>query len=169
MEINIRKGNIEDAGQLIKHIQVVLNESNFMLTSPDEYHSSIEKQEKWLKEFDKEGHILLVAEVGDSIIGALDFELCSRKRISHVGYLSISIQEEYCNKGIGHLLMDELLNYAKQHPKIEKVCLEVFSHNERAIHFYKKLGFKEEGRKVKFVKFDEGNYVDEIEMYLFVN
>ncbi|MBD8067579.1 GNAT family N-acetyltransferase [Bacillus sp. PS06] len=168
MEIRIRKGKIDDAVQLIKHLQIVLGESNFMLTAPEEYHASIEKQEKWLKEFEKDGHLLLVAEVGNSIIGMLDFERCNKKRISHVGYLSISIQEEYCNQGIGHKLMVELLEYAKEHPDIEKVCLEVFSHNERAIHFYKKLGFKEEGRKVRFVRFEDGTYVDEIEMYTFV-
>ncbi|WP_078548188.1 GNAT family N-acetyltransferase [Litchfieldia alkalitelluris] len=168
MDLKIRKAETNDAVSLINHTLIVLKESTYMLTTPEEFSTNVEKQVKRIESYQQEGNLLLVAEVDGRIIGTLDFELCSKKRISHIGYLSISIQEEYCNSGIGRKLMEELINFAKKHPKIEKVCLEVFSHNERAIHFYKKLGFKEEGRKIKFVKFDDGVYSDEIEMYLFV-
>lgn len=168
MKVLIRRGTPKDAGQLIDHLTKVLKESNFMLTTPTEFSPTIEEQVKWIVEHQKEGNLLLVAEVNGTIVGSLDFEQSRRERLSHLGYFSISIQEEYCNQGIGRQMISELLEFAKDHPVIEKVCLEVFSHNERAITLYQKLGFKEEGRKVKFVKFSDDDYKDEVEMYQFV-
>lgn len=80
----------------------------------------------------------------------------------------MSIQEKYTNNGIGSLLMNELLKWAKKDHKVEKIYLEVFANNDRAIHLYQKLGFLEEGRKKKHVKQGTAEYVDEIIMSQFV-
>jgi RimJ/RimL family protein N-acetyltransferase len=168
MGINIRPARKEDALQLIEHTKIVLNESTYMLTSPEEFNTSMEDEEKWIEEHSKPGNIIIVAEKDGKIVGNLNFKTSKRKRLSHLGYFGISIQESYCNKGIGSILMSYLLDWAQEEPGLEKVCLEVFSHNHRAIHLYKKFGFQEEGRKVKFVKFSDTHYEDEIIMYKFV-
>ena len=50
---------------------------------------------------------------------------------------------------------------------IEKLNLEVFSTNTGAIELYRKLGFREEGRKIRQFKiFDE--YADDVLMTLFL-
>jgi len=41
--------------------------------------------------------------------------------------------------------------------------------NARAIHVYKKLGFKEEGRFQKQLKVEDGTYVDDVMMSLFLH
>ena len=51
---------------------------------------------------------------------------------------------------------------------IEKLTLEVFVTNEAAIRLYRKMGFLEEGRRVRHVKIADGKYVDVIVMYVFV-
>jgi ribosomal protein S18 acetylase RimI-like enzyme len=48
------------------------------------------------------------------------------------------------------------------------VSLGVFSTNQRAISLYKKMGFVEEGRKIKEFKMSEREYVDDIIMYKMV-
>ncbi|MBP1940711.1 GNAT family N-acetyltransferase [Cytobacillus luteolus] len=168
MDIKIRTAVIEDASQIIEHTRGVIEESTFMLTAPEEYNPTIEKEEEWIRDHLKDGNYLLVAEKSEKIIAVMNFHRSKRSRLSHLGYFSISIQEAYCNMGIGRKLIEELLSWAEQQNDLEKVCLEVFSHNERAIHLYKKLGFIEEGRKVKFVKFTDDFYADEILMYRFV-
>ncbi len=168
VDYKIRPAIIGDASHIIEHTRIVIKESTFMLTAPEEFNPTLEKQEQWIRDHLSDGNYLLIAEKDEKIIAVLDFHRSKRSRLSHLGYFSISIQEAYCNMGIGRKLIEELLSWAKQRNDLEKVCLEVFSHNERAIHLYKKLGFIEEGRKVKFVKFTEDFYADEILMYQFV-
>ncbi|QOR67524.1 GNAT family N-acetyltransferase [Cytobacillus suaedae] len=168
MDFKIRTAVIEDASHIIEHKRVVLGESTFMLTAPEEFNPTLEEKEQWLRDHLNDGNYLLVAEKDEKIIAVMDFRRSKRSRLSHLGYFSISIQEAYCNMGIGRKLIEGLISWAEQRNDLEKVCLEVFSHNERAIHLYKKLGFIEEGRKVKFVKFTEDFYADEILMYRFV-
>ncbi|WP_449539418.1 N-acetyltransferase family protein [Ferdinandcohnia sp. Marseille-Q9671] len=168
MEVKIRHVTKEDAAHLLEHTKKVINESTFLLTSPDEFTLTVDQEEEWIENHSNQGNLLIVAEIDGRIIGNLNFQTKKHKRLSHIGYFGISIQEEYCNRGIGRSLLTYLLQWAKLEPGLEKVCLEVFSHNDRAIHLYKKLGFQEEGRKVKFVKLSESEYADEILMYKFV-
>lgn len=164
----LRKGEPADAEQILRHTKKVLAESSFLLTTPEEFTNNYEQQIEWINSHNEPGHLLLVAEKDGEIIGLLNFARKQRKRIAHLGYFGISIQADYCNLGIGRKMIEYLLGWAKQEPGIEKVCLEVFSHNTRAIHLYKKLGFIEEGRKKDFIKYEDGTYVDEVLMYQFV-
>jgi RimJ/RimL family protein N-acetyltransferase len=164
----IRKGLESDAEQLILHTQKVLEESShFLGTSLEEYHPTIEEEKAWIHSHNQHG-ILLVVEDNGSIVGTLDFRLSTSKKFRHKGFFGMSIQEAYTNKGIGASLIKSLIEWAKEDIRVEKISLEVFSNNERAIHLYSKLGFKEEGRLVKNAKLGPNEYVDDIIMSLFV-
>ncbi len=80
----------------------------------------------------------------------------------------MSIQEPYTDQGIGSSLLQHLLEWAKKDERVEKVSLEVFSNNKRALHLYEKFGFIEEGRRKKNAKLRPGYYVDDIYMSQFV-
>lgn len=64
--------------------------------------------------------------------------------------------------------MDAPIEWASAHPVIEKIGLGVFSNNAGAINLYKKLGFVEEGRRVREIKIGTDDYVDSILMYKLV-
>lgn len=168
MGITIREIKLEDAPKLLQHTQLVFTQSTFLLTTPEEFTLTIERQRDWIEEQSKIGNYMLVAEDNGKIIGFLNASRSQRKRVSHNCMFGISIQKEYWNKGIGRKMIMKMLQWAESHPQIEKVLLEVFAHNERAIHLYQSLGFIEEGRKKKHIKFDDGTYVDEIIMSIFV-
>jgi ribosomal protein S18 acetylase RimI-like enzyme len=51
---------------------------------------------------------------------------------------------------------------------IDKLRLEVFTTNERALHLYRAVGFQEEGRLVKQVKMEDGCMIDLLLMSKFV-
>ena len=67
-----------------------------------------------------------------------------------------------------YALLVALITWAEQHPVLEKVCLQVFATNTRAIALYTSLGFKEEGRQRRDVKLETGVYVDVFLMAKFV-
>jgi len=98
----------------------------------------------------------------------LNLENDSRKRLAHVGSLAMSVQPKSRKKGVGTALLQSVMDWAKENPVIEKVTLEVFATNQPAIGLYKKIGFLEEGQKIRGVKITDAKYVDLIVMYRFV-
>ena len=50
-------------------------------------------------------------------------------------------------QGYGSDAMRLILRYAFAELNLDRVTLSVFEYNERAIHTYRKLGFREEGRQ----------------------
>lgn len=166
--IIIRKANESDAEQIIQHTKKVLEESShFLGTSLEEFNPTIEEEKSWLNSHNLQG-LILVAEINKTIFGMLNFRLSTSKKFSHKGSFGMSIQEAYTNKGIGSALIKELIKWAKDDGRVEKISLEVFSNNERAIHLYKKLGFTEEGRLNKNAKLGPNEYVDDILMSIFI-
>lgn len=164
----IREARIEDAEALLKHAVKVYGEGRNLLTAPEEFNVTLEQEVQWLKDNMEKGHLTLVAEQESTIVGMLNATKGTRKRVKHICMFGISIQDDYCNNGLGSKMIQRLLEWAKEDKDIEKVCLEVFAHNERAIHVYEKLGFRVEGRKERHVKFEDGTYSDELIMGQFV-
>ena len=164
----IRNATVRDATEIIEHTIKVLKENSTVLgTTLDEFAITTEQEEDWIKLHNQQG-ILLVTEINKNIIGILSFRLSLRQKYKHQGTFGMSIQQSYTNKGIGSSLLIRLLEWAKGDNRVEKISLEVFSNNKRAIHLYTKHGFSEEGRRKRHVKLGPNEYVDEILMCKFV-
>jgi RimJ/RimL family protein N-acetyltransferase len=165
----IRTAVPDDAQALLEYVHVIFVEDLYNVTTLDEFKKTVEEERKWLKaHYDEPAHIALVAEVNGSLVGFLGFENGSRKRLAHQGTLHMSVQPQFRGKGIGTALLQSLIDWAEENPTIEKLCLVVFATNKPAIGLYKKLGFLEEGHRVRQVKIADGKYVDVILMYKFV-
>lgn len=110
----------------------------------------------------------LVLENDGAIVGHAIVEPHKLESTSHVVFLTIAIHEGHQGKGLGKVLMNHIIDWAKSHPKIEKFELQVRSTNERAIGLYQKLGFVEEGRKTKRVKYGPNDYADDVYMAMWM-
>jgi len=62
-------------------------------------------------------------------------------------YIGADISEEFSGNGIATESYKKFIPFIFDRYKLNKISLEVLSTNERAIHLYKKLGFKLEGIK----------------------
>jgi Acetyltransferases, including N-acetylases of ribosomal proteins len=56
-------------------------------------------------------------------------------------------EDENRRRGYGTQVMELLLSYGFFYLNLNNIMLKVFSFNEHAIHVYKKVGFKEFGRR----------------------
>lgn len=73
------------------------------------------------------------------------------------------VDSDYHSKGIGSLLMKELINLLDNIIKLKRLELQVFADNKKAIKLYRKFGFVEEGvQKYSAIKNDV--YTDELMM-----
>jgi len=79
----------------------------------------------------------------------------------------MGVHKDYRGQGLGTGLLDTTLDAAKEFG-IERVELEVYTSNIRAIRLYDKFGFVHEGIKTKARKLD-GEYYDIKVMALFIN
>lgn len=168
-KITIRDVRFADAAAVLSLQREVVGEGEFFIAVAAEYNKTIEEQRDQICSIiENERETMYVADIDGQIVGLIVLSSQNRKRLSHTGSISMMIKKEYRNMGVGKLLLLKLLAWTEQHPLLEKVCLGVFSTNHRAIALYKKMGFVEEGRKVREFKLGDNEYVDDILMYKFV-
>ena len=68
--------------------------------------------------------------------------------------IGISITHKYQNKHYGTEALKNMIDYGFNQLNLDEIYLIVFSNNFRAIHCYKKLGFKEYKRSDTFITID---------------
>lgn len=166
----VRTGKIEDAEAILDIQKSVVSEGEFLIAYPEEFNKTSSQQREWVQSIlENEKETLIVAEKDGEVVGWIVFQINqNRKRLSHTGSFGMMISKSYRELGIGRMLLKALLDWTEKNPLIEKVSLAVFSTNHRAISLYKKMGFIEEGRKIKEFKMNDNEYVDDILMYKLV-
>ena len=89
-------------------------------------------------ESDREMLYFLVKKKHD-IIGSINFSNIAKKESAELGIYSNPFNK---NKGLGEILIEVVLQFACEKLDLNKIYLEVYSDNDRAINFYNKCGFK---------------------------
>ena len=167
----IRNAELKDAEKLLKYVELIFTDDSFFLTTTAEAQEwmNIEKTTERIQKHNDKGKLLLLAEVDGILAGTTDISHDDKKRIRHVGQLGMSILKEYRGIGVGSALLQTAIDWAKQDPVIEKIGLGVHDTNIAAIGLYKKMGFVEEGRRIKEIKTAPNEYNDIVMMYRLVN
>lgn len=98
-------------------------------------------------------------------IGGCSINECDVKNRTCVVGIMIG-DKEYWGKGYGSDALKVLIKFIFEEVNMNKIKLNVFSFNNRAIACYKKVGFKEEGILKKEI-YRNGRYHDEIIMAMF--
>jgi RimJ/RimL family protein N-acetyltransferase len=165
----IRTAQPADAGAMLAYIRSVAAKTEFFVLEPDEFPATEEQERVWVQEhLDHPGKIHLLAEAEGTIIGNLGFENGPHRRVAHQGVLGIAVTEDWRGQGVGTALLEMLLQWAADNPRIEKVNLDVFATNQKAIGLYRKMGFVEAGLRPREIKRGPGQYVDVVSMHRFV-
>lgn len=165
--IKIRDAKIEDVLLLVNAEKKITETPGFLVSRPHELSESafIQKIEN-LSRIPNGKYI--VAENDGQLVGHAFLDPMGLEAIRHVVRLTIAVHPGHEEKGIGELMMNHLLEWAKSEPTVEKIELYVRSSNLRAIRLYQKLGFHFESRIRNRIKFPDGSYVDDLEMGLFL-
>lgn len=125
---------------------------------------TVEAERKWITENLENGtyNFSIVLKENDELIGSCSIN--NPNLIDKTATLGIFIGDEINrNKGYGAEALSLLLDYGFNILNLNNIGLGVFSFNERAINCYKKIGFKEYGRRHECYYLD-GKYYDEILM-----
>ncbi len=167
--ITIREATSSDAAGVIAMIKDILSDAEFSLTQVDEFQNTEEDERAILEKHQQvEGSIYLVAEKNGKLLGDIVFSNGTKNRNKHQGEFALGIIPSFRSMGVANALLETMIEWANEHPMIKKVKLRVAVQNYNAIHLYRNLGFMEEGRLIKDLRTDDGEFMDMIAMYKFV-
>ena len=169
-KVILRSPVLEDAKALLDFMRVTAAETDFLLSSGEDFNkATVENEEQWIKSHTEGDACIILAFKDGKIIGNCGIEFMRNTKAKHRGNIGITISKEYWNKGLGTILFEEMLEIARKRPGTEQIELGVISSNERALHLYKKFGFKEVGLRPRALKLKDGSYLDEIKMVKYLD
>ncbi|NLV37552.1 MAG: GNAT family N-acetyltransferase [Clostridiaceae bacterium] len=124
--------------------------------------TSLEGEREWLRNNTGQYQFSIVTLKDDVLIGNCGVnEIDQLRQCADVG---LFIGEEVNrNKGYGSEALELLLDYCFDYLNLNNIMLKVFSFNERAINCYKKVGFKEIGRR-RQAYYSKGKFYDVVYM-----
>ena len=127
----------------------------------------LERMQVFVSGVVKAGHVQFVADDDGKLLGwcdALPGEASAGT--AHVARLGMGVHQDHRGRGLGRALMEATIEKVRARG-LEKIELSVYSSNAPAIALYRKLGFIEEGRKIRGRCVD-GEYDDVLLMGLMI-
>lgn len=162
----LRSAEVADAAEVLSVARTVFEKcGQYTLTELHEFTYTVQQEEDIIRKYlAHPDQIMMVPEVDGRLVGMLNFSPGQRRRNSHQGEFGVSALPEYHGLGLGRIMVENLLKWAATTPNVETVRLRVHEKNVGAHALYVKLGFTEEGREVRGVRFGPGQYDNVIAM-----
>lgn len=164
-KVVIRSAVKKDAEELCDHRFITSGETYFMARYPEEGRLNVNKMQDVLNSMEKDPQSFMVTAFMDNhIIGDAGVtQLRPHMKYRHRAYFGISIKKQYCNSGLGTIMLQTAVDQAKKNG-FEQLELGVFNDNLNAMHLYEKFGFEKYGIQPRAFKLKDGTYRDEIIM-----
>lgn len=157
-KVILRSACEDDAEDLIKYLKETAKETLYLLREEDEINLTVEDEKGLIKMFlELDNALMLLAYVDGKHVGNCSFSPVGPfKRIAHRCDMAIALYQEHCGFGIGSIMLETTLRFAKE-AGYEQAELEVVSNNTKAIKLYEKCGFKKYGVKPDSMKYCDGS------------
>lgn len=149
-EALLRNGDAEDGQAVFENFNQTHEETDFLLSYPDENSYDAEQEAQFLKEkTESPNEIEIIAIIDGKVAGTAGIEAVGKKyKLKHRAEFGISILKEYWGLGLGKALANACIQCAKE-AGYEQLELNVVAENKRALSLYQSLGFEEFGRNPK--------------------
>jgi RimJ/RimL family protein N-acetyltransferase len=145
-QLLIRRAEANDAAALLEYIEQISGETDFLSFEPGEFGYSLGEEVELIQRCQAaHNDLFILATIDGKIVGVLYFAGSKRYRMRHSGELGMSVVKDCWGLGVGSLLMDTLIEWARGSNPVTKLNLRVRTDNERAISLYRRKGFTVEG------------------------
>lgn len=124
-------------------------------------HETYEKIDDFIKK--RRGLWLLAFDAQKKVVGEVDILIKNLARVRHNGFLTVGISKELEGQGLGSLLVEQALLWAKKNSLL-RIELSVFKNNLRAQFLYQKFNFVVEGVRKNFLRHQDGSFEDDLLM-----
>ncbi len=151
----IREAAVEDARAVLDYVHGVGGESDFLSFGPGEFDLTEPEEQEFIRRcLASDNQLYILGSIDDTIVAALIFSAGRRPRVRHSGEFSMSVRKQYWGLGIGSLMLDTLIDWARHTQIVKKINLRVRTDNRRAILLYERKGFVREGTIRKEILLD---------------
>nr|WP_315163783.1 GNAT family N-acetyltransferase [uncultured Flavobacterium sp.] len=142
MEIKLRSYKTEDTQDIL----VIINYNILNSTALYDYNiRSYDQQKEILEDKIKKGFPVIVAEYEGKVVGfGMYSEFRFREAYKYTVEHSVYVDKEYHGKGIGKLLLQELIQLTKKQ-NLHTMIAVIDSENQSSVEFHEKYGFKTVG------------------------
>ena len=157
----IRSLGPDDADAAVAYGAAICAATDFLARDAGEWTITVEEEVKFLESrLSAERAAMIGAFIDSVLVGLTDFSPVSMtSKMRHRAHFGISVLPEFENRGLGTLLLQTLIECAKN-IGYEQLELEVVSNNHKAIHLYKKFSFITCGTIRHGFKHKNGSYSD---------
>ena len=107
---------------------------------------TLEQTRRYLAHLRESGGIALVAIEHERLVGWIDVSRGPFEGLTHYGRLGMGVAVDARGQGLGRVLLTRAFAQAFG-SGLDRVELEVFASNTRAVALYRRTGFVEEGRR----------------------
>ncbi|MDO5096195.1 MAG: GNAT family protein [Peptostreptococcaceae bacterium] len=164
-KVQIRAATLDDAPKMLDFVKAVAMETDFLILDEADALPSVDEERAFILSTKRNPKdCLFLAICNNEVVGMANFKGNPRVRISHHGEIGISVRKKYWGKEVATRLMAELIHFAES-IGVTIIHLLVRSDNERAIAFYKKIGFEQDGKFKNYIKIGD-EYFDSDHMSL---
>lgn len=162
--ITIRQAVSDDAEQLLHLKLQYLKHTETLPLFENEYPNDIDQEREMIEKCQSEKNsIILVAISEDILIGNIDLTGSWRKKTAHTAMIGMGIRTAWQNQGIGTLLLQNTIDWARENELLKVIWLEVYASNLLGIALYQKTGFKQSGVISNFF-IENDTYIDKLMM-----
>jgi ribosomal protein S18 acetylase RimI-like enzyme len=163
MNIEVRRGSLEDAGQISEVINSVVEEGRF--TSLKKHTA---EEERAFMESLGDREAIFIALVGGKVVGIQSLTEFAKwsDSMSHVGNILTLVREDFRGKGVGRKLAEKTLQFARD-KAYKKISTYIIADNQIAVEYYKSLGFEVIGKWKDQVKIGQ-EFHDDLIVELFL-
>lgn len=151
MSVTIKRVCRDDAAEVIDYMKLLGGETDNLTFGAEGFPTTVEEEAEYLEEASNSSDTaIFVARDNGRIVGDASLSRMPR-RMKHRGDLGIGVLKEYWGRGIGTLLMSEIVRFAGEN-SFDVIDLQVRCDNAAAIHLYEKFGFRKFGTHPSFFK-----------------
>lgn len=158
--IIIEKAKPEDTAELLRFLKAIGGETDNLTFGAEGLPVPPDEERELLASLEtSETSAMFTAKKNGKIVGNAHFTGMTRERLKHRGTIGISVLKSEWGQGIGTMLMEAVIDFARNTAHAEIISLEVKSDNVRAIKLYERFGFEKIGCFKGFLKIN-GKYAD---------
>jgi ribosomal protein S18 acetylase RimI-like enzyme len=162
LSVTIRPARQDDIGGIVGTIRQVAEDGSYI--EAENVAEQLDYEGSLLRQNELESRVFFVATVEEEVVGWVHLDVPEVEKLDHTAELTIGLIEEYRGHGIGRLLIERVLEWARKEG-LTKVYNSFPATNETAIAFFEKFGAEVEATREGHYLID-GERVDEAMMAL---
>ena len=114
-ECTLRSPDENDAEKMIEYLRMTSGETYFMIRYPEEITMSADKEKEFLKRsLESSTELMIAAFINGELAGNCGISpVMNLKKLKHRAEFGISIKEKFWGRGIGNILLKEIIDMSR--------------------------------------------------------